>query len=426
MFDIVIKNVDLNNKIVDIAIKDGIINTIKPNIEEKAKETIDATDKIVMSSFANMHTHASMSLLKGIGQDMSLMDWLQKMIWPLESTFISREFVKDGAELAIAKMIRQGTTLFLDMYFFEEEIAPIIEEANIRGALGFGILDFPTKVASTPKEYIQRAKYFLENFKNHKNIIPVICPHSVYTCSKHTLEAILDLANQQNAYIHMHISETQKEVENIYQEHGKYPLEYLNNIGLLNEKFIGAHGIYLNDDEIDIAKEKNITIVHCPESNLKLGSGIAPVWRYIKKGIRVSLGTDGEASNDNLSMLEEMSTMTKLQKGISKDPTTIPIDTAIRIATKNGFETFNIKAGEIKEGFEADIIILNIEDDISNIPSYSKKASLIYSLNDNCIETTISKGKILYHKKEFKTIDIEKVKFNTKKWQKKIQNHFIT
>ncbi len=425
MFDILIKNARINDKILDIGIKDGIIKSLKTNIEEPAKYIIDAKDKIVMSSFCNMHTHAAMSLLKGIGQDLTLMDWLQKVIWPLEESFVSKEFVKDGTSLAVAKMIRGGTTFFLDMYFFEEEVANVVEEAGIRAGIGFGILDFPTKVASTPKEYLERAKYFIESFKHHSSVIPVLCPHSVYTCSKKTLYSVLELSQKLDTYIHMHISETRKEVDGILEKYSKYPLEYLEEIGILSNKFIGAHGVHLNEDEISIASKRKITIVHCPDSNLKLGSGIAPVWKYIKNGINIALGTDGEASNDNLSMLEEVSIMAKLQKGYFEDSTAMPIDTALSIATKNGFEAFNIKAGVLEEGYDADIIILNPNNDISNIPIYDEKALILYSLNESAVETTIARGKVLYHKGEFKTIDIEKVKFNVKLWQEKIRSALV-
>ncbi|GAB6078189.1 amidohydrolase [Hydrogenobaculum acidophilum] len=422
MLDIIIRNAKIDGKIVDIGIKDGIIKSLKPNIEESSKETIDAKDKIVMPSFCNMHTHAAMSLLKGIGQDLTLMDWLQKVIWPLEGRFVSKDFVKDGTTLAVAKMIRGGTTFFLDMYFFEEEVANVVEDAGIRAGIGFGILDFPTKVASTPKEYLERAKYFVETFKSSDSVIPVLCPHSVYTCSKNTLYSVLELSQKLDTYIHMHISETRKEVEGVIEKYSQYPLEYLDEIGILSDKFIGAHGVHLNDDEINIASQRNITIVHCPDSNLKLGSGIAPIWKYVKHGVRVALGTDGEASNDNLSMLEEASIMTKLQKGYFEDSTAMPINVALDIATKNGFEAFNIKAGVLEEGYDADIIVINPNNDIANIPIYNEKALILYSLNESAIETTIARGKILYHKGEFKTIDIEKVKFNVKSWQEKIEN----
>ena len=425
MFDILIKNAHLDGAVLDIGIKDGVIKSLKQNIEEPAKETINAKDKIVMSSFCNMHTHAAMSLLKGIGQDLTLMDWLQKVIWPLESKFVSKEFVKDGTLLAAAKMIRGGTTFFLDMYFFEEEVASVVEEVGIRAGIGFGILDFPTKVASTPKEYLERAKYFLETFRSHKSVIPVLCPHSVYTCSKDTLQKSLELAKEFDAYIHMHISETRKEVEGILEKYSKRPLEYLDEIGILSDKFIGAHAVHLNEDEVSIASQRKITVVHCPDSNLKLGSGIAPIWEYVKKGVKVALGTDGEASNDNLSMLEEMSIMAKLQKGYFEDSTAMPVNTAIDIATKNGFEAFNIKAGIIKEGYDADILIINPSEDISNIPIYNEKALLLYSLNESSVETTIARGKVLYHKGEFRTIDIEKLKFNVNRWKEKIQSALV-
>ncbi|MGC8650254.1 MAG: amidohydrolase [Hydrogenobaculum sp.] len=425
MFDILIKNAKIDGQVVDIGIKDGIVKSIKQNIDEPAKETLQAKDKIVMGSFCNMHTHAAMSLLKGIGQDLTLMDWLQKVIWPLESTFVSKEFVKDGTLLATAKMIRGGTTFFLDMYFFEEEVAEVVEEVGIRAGIGFGILDFPTKVASTPKEYLERARKFLDFFKSNDSVIPVLCPHSVYTCSKDTLVRVLELAKEFDAYVHMHISETRKEVEGVLEKYSKRPLEYLDDIGILSDKFIGAHAVHLNEDEVSIASQRKITVVHCPDSNLKLGSGIAPIWEYVKSGVRVALGTDGEASNDNLSMLEEMSIMAKLQKGYLEDSTAMPMSIAIDIATKNGFEAFNIKAGIIKEGYDADIVIINPLEDIANIPIYNERALLLYSLNESSVETTIARGKVLYHKGEFKTVDIEKLKFNVNRWKEKIESALI-
>lgn len=425
MFDILIKNAKVDGKVVDIGIKDGIVKSIKQNIDEPAKETLQAKDKIVMSSFCNMHTHAAMSLLKGIGQDLTLMDWLQKIIWPLESKFVSKEFVKDGTLLAAAKMIRGGTTFFLDMYFFEEEVAEVVEEVGIRAGIGFGILDFPTKVASTPKEYLERARKFLDFFKSNDSVIPVLCPHSVYTCSKDTLIGVLELAKEFDAYVHMHISETRKEVEGVSEKYSKRPLEYLDDIGILSDKFIGAHAVHLNENEVSIASQRKITVVHCPDSNLKLGSGIAPIWKYVKSGVRVALGTDGEASNDNLSMLEEMSIMAKLQKGYLEDSTAMPVNIAIDIATKNGFEAFNIKAGIIKEGYDADIVIINPLEDIANIPIYNERALLLYSLNESSVETTIARGKVLYHKGEFKTVDIERLKFNINRWKEKIESALI-
>lgn len=425
MFDILIKNAKVDGKVVDIGIKDGIVKSIKQNIDEPAKETLQAKDKIVMSSFCNMHTHAAMSLLKGIGQDLTLMDWLQKIIWPLESKFVSKEFVKDGTLLAAAKMIRGGTTFFLDMYFFEEEVAEVVEEVGIRAGIGFGILDFPTKVASTPKEYLERARKFLDFFKSNDSVMPVLCPHSVYTCSKDTLIGVLELAKEFDAYVHMHISETRKEVEGVSEKYSKRPLEYLDDIGILSDKFIGAHAVHLNENEVSIASQRKITVVHCPDSNLKLGSGIAPIWKYVKSGVRVALGTDGEASNDNLSMLEEMSIMAKLQKGYLEDSTAMPVNIAIDIATKNGFEAFNIKAGIIKEGYDADIVIINPLEDIANIPIYNERALLLYSLNESSVETTIARGKVLYHKGEFKTVDIERLKFNINRWKEKIESALI-
>ncbi len=428
MYDLIIKNAFVisldgkNLKNVDILIDKGKIlkiGKLDNNKEYKAKEIINAENSLVMPSFCNTHTHISMSLLRGLGKDLPLKTWLEKVIWPLESNFVSKEFVKDGALISIAEMIRGGTTAFLDMYFFEEEIVPILEEANIVGFLGFGILDFPTKVAKTPKEYIQRARSFIESLKDNAFAKGVICPHAPYTCSKDTLFMVKELAEETKALVHMHVSETEQEVISLKEKTKKDPFFYLDEIGLLNERFIAAHCVYVNEEEIALCRERKVSFVHCPQSNLKLGSGIAPVYVYMKEGINVALGTDGPASNDNLSMIEELRTAVFLQKGYFKDPSVMDSKMSLSIATKNGFKALSLNAGSIEEGKDANLIIFSLES-VRAMPVYDEEAFVLYSAFDDDIKTVISMGKVIYDKGEFKTIDIEKVKFLAKSWSSKI------
>jgi len=427
MFDLVVKGglVYREGKIErsDIGISGGIIKEIKEKIDVESKEVIDAEGKLVFPSFANVHTHVSMSLLRGIGSDLPLMDWLQKVIWPLEGEFVSPDFVKTGALLGILEMIKAGTTLFLDMYFFEEKVGEAAIEAGIRAGLGFGILDFPTKVAKTPDEYIKRCEEMILEFKNNEYLLPVVAPHATYTCSPTTLRKSLELAEKHNVPLHIHLSETKSELERVKEEYGSTPVKHLENIGLLSNRVIAAHVVWTDEEERGILKDRGVNVVHCPESNLKLASGIAPVPDYLKRGIKVGIGTDGPASNDNLDILEEISTMAKIHKGYNMDAKALDANTALKISTENGFSMLGIKAGKIDTGYEADIIIVN-PDAPHFQPLYDPVAQFIYSAKSSDIETVICKGKILMHKREVKTLDEERIVWEAKRWGEKIK-HFM-
>ena len=419
--DLLIKGVTIPGKGegYDIAIKEGKIIKIDKSIPGEPKQVILADGKIAFPSFANMHTHIPMTLLRGLGADLPLMDWLQKVIWPLEAEFVSPEFVKEGTLLGIVEAIKSGTTLFMDMYFFEESVGEICEEVGIRAGLGFGILDFPTKVAQTPEEYIKRARKFVEEFRNKEYVFPVICPHAPYTCSPKTLQMAKELADEYGLLLHIHVAETRGEVERIKEEYGTTPVMHLNKIGFLDENVLCAHMVWTTKEEREIIKEKNVKIAHCPESNLKLASGIAPVPDYIKRGILVGIGTDGAASNDNLNMHEEMSTCAKLHKGANLDAKAIDAKTALKLATENGFKIAGIKAGKIEEGYEADLILVNT--DVPEFqPLYDPIAQFVYSAGSECIDTVICKGKILMEKRELKTVDEQEVYRKVQDWRREI------
>jgi 5-methylthioadenosine/S-adenosylhomocysteine deaminase len=422
-YQLLIKDVFIPDlgKGLDIAIGDGIIKRIDRDIEPSlAEEVIKANGKLALPTFANVHTHVPMSLLRGIGADLPLMDWLQKVIWPLEGKFVSPEFVLEGTLLSLVEMIRSGTTLFLDMYFFEESVAEAVQKAGIRAGLGFGILDFPTKVANSPKEYIERARRFVRDFKSEELVFPVVCPHSAYTCSPKTLTMAKELASEEGVLLHIHVAETRGEVEQVKGEYGKTPIEHLESVGILGENLLCAHMVWLNDREVELIKEYKVKVAHCPESNLKLASGIAPIPKYLKGGITVGLGTDGAASNDNLDMLEELSTMAKLHKGANLDAKAMDAKTALRIATENGFSIAGIKAGRLEEGYEADIML--VDTDVPHLqPLYDPIAQVVYSAKSTDIDTVICKGKVIMEKREIKTLDEEEILHKARKWREKIQ-----
>ncbi|MDQ7038356.1 MAG: amidohydrolase [Aquificota bacterium] len=422
VYDLLVKGAILGEtgRKTDIAIKDGKIVKLEPDIKAQAKELIPAEGRIAFPSFANMHTHVPMSLFRGIGADLPLMDWLQKVIWPLEGEFVSPEFVKAGTRLGVLEMIRSGTTLFMDMYFFEEAVGEVAEEAGIRAGLGFGILDFPTKVARTPEEYIKRARAFAEGLKGHDLVFPVICPHAPYTCSPKTLMMAREVAEEFGLYLHIHVAETRSEVDRIKEEYGKTPVRHLEDTGFLSDRVLCAHMVWVDGEEMEIVKERGAKVAHCPESNLKLGSGIAPLPDYLRKGIHICLGTDGSASNDNLDMLEEMSTMAKVHKGNSQNSKAIDARTALKIATENGFSAVGIKAGRIEEGYEADLILVN-PDRPHLQPLHDLVAQVVYSAKSSDIETVICRGKVLMYKGEVKTLDEEKILAEAKVWGERIR-----
>ncbi len=421
MFDLLIKSALIPEKgVMDVGIRDGVIVKMAERLEEDSRYTINAKGKVLFPSFANMHTHISMSLLRGLGADLPLMDWLQKVIWVLEGEFVSPEFVRDGALIGIAEAIRSGTTLFMDMYFFEESVAEVAKRTGIRAGLGFGILDFPTKVAKTQEEYLKRAREFIKSFKGEDLVFPTLCPHAVYTCSPYTLKKSLQLALEEDVYIHIHVAETQQEVEGSLERFGKRPVEHLESLGLLTEKTLMAHVVWTTEEERERIKESGAKVLHCPESNLKLASGIAPISDYIRRGIHVCLGTDGPASNDNLDMLEELSLMAKLQKGANLDAKAMDARTALKIATEEGFRAVGIRAGKVEVGYEADLILLDPEKPHLQ-PLYDPISQLVYSAKSSDIDTVICKGRVLMEKGELKTIDQEQVLFVANKWRERIQ-----
>jgi len=417
----IITNTEKGQFVGDIAVKGGKILEIGQNLAQKyiAQKVIDASDKIVAPAFANMHTHAAMSLFRGIGADLPLMNWLTKVIWPLEGEFVSPEFVRDGVALAILEMVKSGTTFYLDMYFFEEHTAEVVKKSGIRAGLGFGILDFPTKVASSPEEYLKRAREFVEHFKGDKDIIPVVAPHAVYTCSPETLTKAMELAEEFDVPYHIHLAESKGELAQVEEKYKTTPVRHMKKLGLLRERVIAAHMVWLDEEEREAVAEAKVKVAHCPESNLKLGSGVAPVSDYIKRGITVCLGTDGAASNDNLNMLEEASTMVKLQKGVNLDPTALTSNQALVIATANGFESVGIKAGRIKEGYDADIIVVDTQRSELQ-PLYDPTAQLIYSAQACAIETVIARGKVVMEKGKVLTLDEEEIYNKANYWRKKI------
>ncbi len=395
---ILIKNALLNGKESHIYIEDERISEIGKIVE--ADEVIDAKGMIAMPGLVNTHTHAAMTLLRGYGDDMPLHEWLQDRIWPAEAK-LTGEMVYCGTRLAIIEMIKSGTTAFNDMYFFMEEVARAVNDGGIRALLGYGFIDlFDEEKREKEIKATENFVNFVENMGNPR-IKGSVAPHAIYTVSREGLEWSAEYAREKGLRLHIHISETEKEVKDSMEQHGMSPVKYLDSIGFLGNDVIGAHSVWLSDEDLNIYAKRGVWPSHNPSSNMKLAVGKAmPYSEMRKRGIKPTLGTDGAASNNNLDMMEEMKTAALLQK-LSEDPTALPANEAIRMVTEWGAQALGFKAGKIEEGYLADIILIRT-DMPEMVPMHNWESNIVYAANGSAVDTVICDGKILMRDREIK------------------------
>lgn len=388
---ILIKKVLLNNEAVNIYIEGNVIKKVGGSINFKAETIIDGSDKAAIPSFFNAHTHAAMTLMRGYADDIELNNWLKTKIWPLEAK-LTEENIYWGARLACLEMIKSGTTFFNDMYWHFHGTAKAAEEMGLRAAISAVFID--NFDGGKTREQIEfNEKLFIESKKYSERIIFTLGPHAIYTVSEESLRWAKFFATKNNLFIHIHLSETESEAKECIKKYGLRPVEYLEKINFLGPNIIACHSIWLNEAEIEILKNHNITIVYNPVSNMKLSSGIFP-YEKMKGKLNIALGTDGCASNNNLDMLEEMKIGALLQKIKSKKPDAITAEKVFNMATINGARAFKIDSGEIKEGKLADLLLIDLKNIALN-PRHNLISNLVYSTNGNCVDTTICDGKIL-------------------------------
>ena len=389
-----------NDKIVEISDKIEISD---------AEEVILADDKILLPGLVNTHTHLSMTLMRGLADDIPLDSWLNNHIWPVEAN-LTGEHCYAGALLACAEMIKSGTTCFNDMYFFMDQVAKAADEAGIRGMLSHGMIDFGDE-EKRKNEFKETIRIIKKCHNTGDGRIKVAFgPHSPYTCSQELLEGVKKESNKYGVRIHIHVSETQKEVSDIQEIHGKRPFEYLNDINFLGEEVTAAHAVWVSDSEIDIIKEKNVKLSHNPSSNMKLSSGISPVAKLLDKEVCVSLGTDGPASNNNMDLFEEMKISALLQKVNTMDPTVLSAENVYKMATINGANSLGLEneIGSIEVGKKADIVLVNMK--IPKLTPFRNPIShLVYSASGGDVDTVLCNGEILMKNKELLTIDEARV-----------------
>jgi 5-methylthioadenosine/S-adenosylhomocysteine deaminase len=362
---------------------------------------------IAMPGFVNCHTHAAMSLLRGFADDLPLMEWLTEKIWPIEDR-MTPEDIYWGTMLACLEMIKSGTTTFADMYFHMDQTARAVEKSGLRACLSRGMIGNGPNAALAVEE---NTSLFNDWHGQADGRITVMFgPHAPYTCSPDYLRQVADLAGKLGAGIHIHIAETLSEIEQINADYGKTPVAHLASLGLFRHNVLAAHCVHLNQSDLEILSQYNVGVAHCPESNLKLASGAAPVAELLREGVTVGLGTDGASSNNNLDLLEEMRTAALLQKMITNDPTVMPAYTALETATAGGARALGLseETGTLKTGAKADLLLLNCKAP-HLYPRHNHYANLVYAAHSADVDTVMVDGNILMENRKVLCMDEEEV-----------------
>ena len=395
-----------------------------------ARETIDATGQVVMPGLINTHTHAPMVLYRGLADDLALMEWLQKYIFPAEAKTVSREFVRAGTRLAALEMIQSGTTTYTDMYYFEEEIAAVTKAAGLRGVLGQTIIQFPVADAKTPAEELARTEAFLRQFAGDELIVPAIAPHSMYTLDSATLKSVRALAMRTGAPVLINLSETRDEIKTSRQKHKATPAAYLQTIGFWGPssgsgpgpRTLAAHGVWLTADDMQILARHHVGVSHNPESNMKLASGAAKVVAMRGSGIAVGIGTDGAASNNDLDMFEAIRQAALLAKLQTGDPRAVPARTALAMGTIEGARALGLeqRIGSLESGKRADVITVSMGA-ARQTPLYDVMSHLVYTTRGDDVRNTIVNGRVLMRDRRVLTLDEASVLSEARAFAEKVR-----
>ena len=377
---------DASRRVIEdgaVAVRGGRIVAVGPRTEVEtkytsARERVDARGKVVVPGLINGHTHVPMTLFRGLADDLDLNEWLTKYIFPAEAKNVSEEFVRVGTRLGLAEMIRGGTTTYCDMYYFEDAIADETAKAGVRGVLGETVIDFPVADNKTWAEAMAYTDKFLTKWKGHALVTAAVAPHAPYTVSEEHLKEVRALSDKHNSPIVTHVSETRKEVEDLTKSKGASPVDYLARIGFLNDRVVAAHVVHPSEEEIGVLKRLGVGVVHNPQSNMKLASGVMPVPRLLADDLNLGLGTDGAASNNDLNMWEEIDTTAKLHKVFTMDPKVVTAQQAFEMATIRGARALHMEReiGSIEEGKRADLVVVDL-DDLNQTPIYNIYSHLV-------------------------------------------------
>jgi len=408
-----------------LVIHQGKILDILPAAQAQTRYTATESHQLpghaLIPGLINAHTHAAMSLFKGLADDLSLMDWLTNHIWPAEAKWVDPAFVEDGTRLALAEMIRGGTTCFNDMYYFPDRTAEIAIEAGMRACIGLIVIDFPTAWAGDTQEYFDKGERVHDRFRHNSLISTAFAPHAPYTVSDAPLQKIIVLAEELDIPVHMHVHENAHEVSQALEQGGMTPLQRLHQLGLLSQRLMAVHMTQLSQEDIELVARYNVSVIHCPESNLKLASGMCPVHALQQAGVNVALGTDGSASNNDLDMLGEMRTAALLGKGVSGDSRAVPAMTALKMATINAARALDLEQtiGSLRIGKAADITAIDMGM-VETVPVYDPVSQIVYASGREQVTDVWVAGRQLMKGRELLTLDLDQIKARANEWRTKI------
>jgi len=399
----------------------AVVPTARARADWRAARVFELPGSVLIPGLVNAHTHAAMSLFRGLADDLPLMEWLNGHIWPAEAKWVDGEFVRDGTRLACAEMIRGGTTFFADMYFHPAQSAAVVEEAGMRACLGMIMLDFPTPYARSVAEYLDKGLALHDEVRHSARVRTAFAPHAPYTVSDTALEKIRVLADELDVPVHMHVHETAHEIDESMARYGMRPLERLDRLDLLGRRLAAVHMTQLLPEEIRVVAERTANVVHCPESNLKLASGFCPVQALHAAGVNVAIGTDGAASNNDLDMLGEMRTAALLAKGVAADPTALPAHTALACATINGARAWGQESefGSLVPGKSADVVAVDLGA-LSSQPVFDPVSQLVYTAGRDQVTHVWVAGRNLLEDGRLVTLDPAAILARAADWRARI------
>jgi 5-methylthioadenosine/S-adenosylhomocysteine deaminase len=385
-------------------------------------KTIDVHGQIIMPGLINTHTHAPMVLYRGLADDLALMDWLTKYIFPAEKATVSPDFVRTGTRLAALEMIESGTTTFADMYYFEDDIAEATKTAGLRAVLGQSVIQFPVADAATPAAALVRAEAFMAKWHDDPLITPAIAPHAPYTVDAKDLQAARALANKYGVPLLIHLAETKDEIKIIQDAHHTTPAQYLDSLGIWNGRSLAAHAVWLDEKDMQVLRDRGVGLAHNPESNMKLASGVAAVPQWLSMGLKAGLGTDGAASNNDLDMFEAMRVAALLHKVNTMDPRVLPARQALELATRRGAEALGMgdKIGSLEVGKQADLITVAV-DDARQTPLFDPISHLVYVARGDDVRTTIVAGRVLMDNRRVRSLAAAEVLSDARAMAEKVR-----
>ncbi|SMC55595.1 5-methylthioadenosine/S-adenosylhomocysteine deaminase [Desulfocicer vacuolatum DSM 3385] len=407
-----------------VRVRDGIIISVGKDDMEPSQEVptreIDAHGGIIMPGLINSHTHAAMTLFRGLADDLPLMEWLNDHIFPAEAK-ITADMVYRGTLLACAEMLLSGTTCFCDMYLFEEEVAKAASKAGMRAVVGEVLYDFPSPCYGPLDKGFEYVKTMMEKWKAHPLITVAVEPHATYTCAPELLTRAADMARTRQVPLVIHVAETRNEVKLIKEKYGKTPVNFLADLGILGPNVVACHSVHLTPEERAVYRKFDVKVAHCPESNMKLASGVAPVPEFLSEGICVALGTDGCASNNDLDLFQEMDSAAKLHKVFSMNPEAVDAASAVKMATINGARALGLdeSVGSLEPGKKADIIVVDTRSP-HMVPMYNPYSQLVYAAKGSDVMLSIVDGKVLMENQALTTLDVDQVMDDVLAMAKKI------